>query len=66
MQIITSPQKIELDVKEVLVEDTSVSKEVALSQLKDQVPWQSNKAKVLEVGDTSMVPSPAKCSRRYF
>ena len=54
-QINKSPKKFELDVKKVLVEDTSVSKEVSLSQLKDQVPWQrvTIKAKVLEIGDTS-------------
>ena len=38
-----------------LVEDTNVCKEVALNQLKDQLPWQKVKitGKVLEIGDTS-------------
>ena len=50
-QINKSPKKFEL----VLVEDTSVSEELSLSQLEDQVPWQrvTIKAKVLEIGDAS-------------
>jgi hypothetical protein len=54
-EISRSPKKFELQTKPVQLQDTNVSKEIALNQLKDQLPFQrvTIKAKVLEIGDTS-------------
>ena len=54
-QINKSPKKFELEVQAVLVQDTNVSKEIAINQIKDQLPFQrvTIKAKVLEIRDTS-------------
>ena len=54
-EINKSPKKFEIQAKSVELQDTNVSKEIALKELEVQLPFQrvTIKAKVLEIGDTS-------------